>query len=355
MTDTLSAMKATIGKVATGAHLSEDDAAAAFDIIMSGDATPAQIGAFLMALRVRGETVEEISGAVRTMRAKALHVEAPANAIDIVGTGGDASGTFNISTGAALVVAACGVPVAKHGNRALSSKSGAADVLTALGVNIDVDMDYVKQAIWEVGIGFLMATRHHSAMRHVAGPRVEMGTRTVFNLLGPLSNPAGVKRQFSGAFAREWIEPMAQVLGRLGSEKAWVVHGADGLDELTTTGSSYVAELKDGAVSTFEVAPADAGLSTVAPEDLKGGTPEDNAEAMRAMLAGEAGPFRDVVLYNAAAALIVADKVSGLTDGVAMAAEAIDSGKAAQTLERLIEITNPDPPEEEDTDGEDAE
>jgi len=233
--------------------------------------------------------------------------------------------------------------------------AGAADVLTALGVNIDVDMDYVKQAIWEVGIGFLMATRHHSAMRHVAGPRVEMGTRTVFNLLGPLSNPAGVKRQFSGAFAREWIEPMAQVLGRLGSEKAWVVHGADGLDELTTTGSSYVAELKDGAVSTFEVAPADAGLSTVAPEDLKGGTPEDNAEAMRAMLAGEAGPFRDVVLYNAAAALIVADKVSGLTDGVAMAAEAIDSGKAAQTLERLIEITNPDPPEEEDTDGEDAE
>ena len=255
MTDTLNAMKATIGKVATGDRLSEDEAAAAFDIIMSGDATPAQIGAFLMALRVRGETVEEISGAVRTMRAKALRIEAPANAIDIVGTGGDASGTFNISTGAAIVVAACGVTVAKHGNRALSSKSGAADVLTALGVNIDVDMDYVKQAIWEVGIGFLMATRHHSAMRHVAGPRVEMGTRTVFNLLGPLSNPAGVKRQFSGAFSREWIEPMAQVLGRLGSDRAWVVHGADGLDELTTTGPSYVAELKDGTVNTFEVTP----------------------------------------------------------------------------------------------------
>lgn len=340
MSDALTQMKAVIGKLATGATLSEDEAAAAFDIIMSGEATPAQIGAFLMALRVRGETVEEITGAVRTMRAKALPVEAPAGAIDVVGTGGDASGTFNISTGAALVVAACGVPVAKHGNRALSSKSGAADVLGALGVNIDCDMVLVARAIREAGIGFLMAPRHHGAMKHVAAPRMELGTRTIFNLLGPLSNPAGVKRQFTGAFSREWIVPMAEVLGRLGCEKAWVVHGSDGLDELTTTGPSFVAELDHGRVKTFEVAPSDAGLHRVAPEALKGGDPATNAQAIRDLLDGVAGPYRDVVLFNAAAALVVAGKVETLKAGVTLAASAVDEGKAKITLDTLVAITN---------------
>ena len=287
--------------------------------------------------------MEEITGAVRTMRAKALRMEAPAGAIDVVGTGGDASGTFNISTGAALVVAGAGVPVAKHGNRALSSRCGAADVLAALGVDIDADMGLVKKALWEAGIGFLMAPRHHGAMRHVGGPRVEMGTRTIFNLLGPLSNPAGVKRQFTGVFAHHWIEPMARVLGNLGSERAWVVHGADGLDELTTTDVSYVAELADGRVRSFEVTPEDAGLSRAAPEDLKGGDPGTNAAAMRAMLDGEPGAFRDVVLYNAAAALIVAGRAGTLKDGVALAAAAIDGGKARAALEKLVAITNSAP------------
>ncbi len=341
-------MKALLAKVATGATLSEAEAEQAFDIIMTGNATPAQIGAFLMALRVRGETVAEITGAVRTMRAKALHVAAPDGAIDIVGTGGDASGTYNISTGAALVVAGCGVPVAKHGNRALSSKSGSADVLTALGVNLDADMTLVERAIREARFGFLMAPRHHSAMRHVGGPRVELGTRTIFNLLGPLSNPAGVKRQFTGAFAREWIDPMARVLGNLGCERAWVVHGADGLDELTTTGPTHVAELKDGDVSLFDVTPADAGLPVARPEDLKGGTPENNAQAMRDLLDGKAGPFRDVVLFNAAASLMVAGTASNLADGVSQAAAAIDQGKARTALETLVAITNTEIPATEE-------
>ncbi len=340
MTDSMTAMKALLAKLALGATLSEAEAETAFGIIMSGDATPAQIGGFLMGLRVRGETVAEITGAVRVMREKALKIDAPPDAIDIVGTGGDASGTLNISTGAALVVAGCGVPVAKHGNRALSSRCGSADVLAALGVNLDADTHLVERAIREAGIGFLLAPRHHSAMRHVAGPRVELGTRTIFNILGPLSNPAGVRAQFSGAFSRQWIEPMAEVLGKLGSTRAWVVHGADGLDELTTTGPSAVAELKAGTVRTFEVVPADAGLPVASAESLRGGDAETNAAAMRAMLGGERGPFRDVVLYNAAAALIVADRVSDLKAGVAMAAAAIDSGRARATLERLVEITN---------------
>ncbi|HJO96978.1 MAG: anthranilate phosphoribosyltransferase [Rhodospirillales bacterium] len=340
MNETANDMKPLLAKVAGGDTLTANEAEAAFDIIMSGDATPAQIGAFLMALRVRGETVDEITGAVSIMRAKALKVSAPADAIDVVGTGGDASGTFNISTSASLVVAACGVPVAKHGNRALSSKSGAADVLVALGVNIDADMTLVERSIHEAGISFLMAPRHHSAMRHVAGPRTELGTRTIFNLLGPLSNPAGVTRQFTGAFARQWIEPMAKVLGNLGCERAWVVHGADGLDEMTTTGPSYVAELKDGKVTTFEVSPEDAGLPRATPDDLKGGTPEENAKALGALLDGAPGPYRDVVLYNGAGALVVAGKAATLTEGVALAADAIDAGRAKATLETLIAITN---------------
>lgn len=334
------ALKPLIGKVADGNSLSADEAEEAFNIIMSGDATEAQIGAFLMALRVRGETVDEITGAVRTMRAKALAVTAPENAIDVVGTGGDASGTYNISTTAAIVVAGCGVPVAKHGNKALSSKSGAADVLTALGVNIDADMALVERAIAEAGIGFLMATRHHSAMKYVGPPRVQMGTRTIFNLLGPMSNPAGVKRQFTGVFSKEWAEPMAQVLGNLGCEAAWVVHGSDGLDEMTTTGPSFVAELKDGNVTTFEVSPEDAGLPVAKPEDLKGGDGEHNANALRAVLGGEAGPYRDVTLYNAAGALIVAGKAKDLKDGVAQAEASIDDGKALAALDQMVAITN---------------
>ena len=337
-------MKALLAKVANGVSLSETEAESAFNMIMSGEATAAQIGAFLMALRVRGETIDEITGAVRVMRQKALRVSAPEDAIDIVGTGGDASGTLNISTGAALVVAGAGVPVAKHGNRALSSKCGSADVLAALGVNIDADLALVERAIREAGIGFLMAPRHHSAMRHVAGPRVELGTRTIFNLLGPLSNPAGVKRQFSGAFARQWIEPMARVLGKLGSERAWVVHGVDGIDELTTTGLSYVAELNNGEIRTYEVVPGDAGLPVARPEDLKGGDGATNAAAMHGMLNGEPGAFRDAVVYNAAAALVVAGKAESLADGAVLAVAAIDEGRARATLDKLVDITNGTPP-----------
>ena len=333
-------MKSLLAKVADGASLDEGEAESAFEIIMSGDATPSQIGAFLMALRVRGETVAEITGAVRIMRAKALKLKAPDGAMDIVGTGGDSSGTFNISTGAAIVVAAAGQPVAKHGNKALSSKSGSADVLTALGVNLEAPMDVIEESMREAGIGFMLATRHHSAMRHVGPTRVELSTRTIFNLLGPLSNPAGVKRQFTGVFAREWIEPMARVLGNLGCERAWVVHGSDGLDEMTTTGPSFVAELREGTVDTFEVSPEDAGLPKANPDDLKGGDPELNAQAMKDMLAGGTGPFRDVVLYNAAAALMVADKAETLIQGVALAAAAIDGGKAMETLDKLVAVTN---------------
>lgn len=331
--------KALIAKVADGNSLSAVEAQAAFDVMMSGDATPAQIGGFLMALRVRGETVEELTGAARVMRAKVLAIEAPEGAIDTCGTGGDAKGTYNVSTAVAFVIAACGVPVAKHGNRALSSKSGAADVLGALGVDIDADMALVQKAIWDCGITFLMATRHHGAMRHVGPVRVELGSRTIFNLLGPLSNPAGAKRQLMGIFSKDWIEPQAKVLAELGTERAWVVHGSDGLDELTTTGESYVAEVKEGEVSTFKIAPEDAGLPRVAFEALVGGSPEHNAKVMRAMFAGEKGAFRDIVLLNAAAALIVANKVSDLPAGVAMAAEVIDSGGAAAKLDALIAAT----------------
>ena len=333
-------LKPLLAKVADGASLTVDEAETAFTIIMSGQATEAQIGAFLMALRVRGETVDEITGAVRTMRAKALAVKAPEGAIDVVGTGGDGSGTYNISTAAAIVVAGSGVPVAKHGNKALSSKSGAADVLTALGVNIDADLSLIERAIAEAGIGFLMAPRHHSAMKYVGPARVEMGTRTIFNLLGPLSNPAGVTRQFTGVFARDWIEPMANVLNNLGCEGAWIVHGSDGLDEMTTTGPTFVAELKAGKVTTFEVSPEDAGLGVASPEDLKGGDGAHNAKALTAVMDGEPGPYRDVTLYNAAAALIVAGKAKDLKQGVEIAAAAIDRGQAKAALDKMVAITN---------------
>jgi anthranilate phosphoribosyltransferase len=339
----LDLMKSLLARVANGDVLSEDDAEAAFDVIMSGDATPAQIGGFLMALRVRGESVGEITGAARIMRAKAAPLAAPPGAIDTCGTGGDASGTYNISTAAALVVAACGVPVAKHGNRALSSKSGSADVLAALGVKIDADVRLVRESLWQNNIGFLMAPRHHAAMRHVAGVRVELGTRTIFNLLGPLSNPAETKRQIVGVFAERWVEPLALVLGRLGAERAWVVHGSDGLDEVTTTGPSHVAEWHDGAVNRFEITPGEAGLPTASPAELKGGDAEANAAALGRLIDGEPGPYRDIVLMNAAAALIVADKVRGLAEGVGLASQAIDDGRARATLSRLIAITNREP------------
>lgn len=331
--------KTLIGKVAGGEALSVEEARRAFEVIMSGEATPSQIGGFLMALRVRGESVDEITGAVTTMRAKMLPVKAPEDAIDIVGTGGDATGTYNISTAAALVIAACGVPVAKHGNRALSSKSGAADVLAALGVKIDVGPGKIAECIAQAGVGFMFAPAHHAAMKHVGPTRVELGTRTIFNLLGPLSNPARTKRQVIGVFAPQWVEPVAHVMKNLGAERVWVCHG-DGLDEITTTGETVVAELKDGKVRSFTVTPEEAGLKRAKLADLKGGSAEENAEAIRKLLGGDKGPFRDVALLNAAAALIVAGKTANLKDGVKQAATAIDEGAARAVLDRLVAVSN---------------
>ena len=332
--------RAILAKVATGAPLTRDESALAFNRMMSGEATPSQMGALLMALRVRGETVEEITGAVTTMRSKMLKVDAPPDAIDVVGTGGDASGSFNISTCAAFIVAGCGVPVAKHGNRALSSRSGAADVLTALGVKIELAPDQITRCIHEAGIGFMFAPAHHPAMKNVGPTRVELGTRTIFNLLGPLSNPAGVKRQLIGAFSRQWIEPMAQVLKNLGSECVWVAHGSDGLDEITTTGPTHVAALENGNIRTFEIAPEDAGLKRTKAEALRGGDAESNAAALLAVLKGTPGPFRDVAVLNAAAALVVAGRARQLKDGATMAAKSIDSGEAEGRLDRLIVVSN---------------
>jgi anthranilate phosphoribosyltransferase len=334
----VTSFKSWLAEIATGRSLSESEAESAFETMMAGDATPAQMGGFLMALRVRGETVAEITGAVRAMRARAFAVTAPPDAIDTCGTGGDGGGTFNISTAAAFVIAACGVPVAKHGNRNLSSKSGSADVLSALGVNIDAPMAQIERAIAEIGIGFLMAPRHHTATRHVGPTRVELGTRTIFNLLGPLSNPAGVRRQVVGVFASHWVRPVAEVLQRLGSTACWVVHG-DGLDELTTTGRNTVTALTDGSLGDFSLDAAEAGLPPAARADLAGGTPAENAVIMRALLSGTPGPIRDVVLLNAAAALVVAGKARTLKDGVTLGAEAIDSGRAGRVLDRLIAFT----------------
>ncbi|WP_119458655.1 anthranilate phosphoribosyltransferase [Rhodospirillaceae bacterium SYSU D60014] len=340
MTADLNDFKSLLAIVARGEQLDESQAELAFETMMSGNATPAQMGGFLMALRVRGETVAEITGAVRAMRSKMTRIEAPPGAIDTCGTGGDGAGTWNISTAAALVVAACGVPVAKHGNRAASSKTGTADVLAALGVDIDADMALVKQALWQVKIGFMMAPRHHSAMRHVGPTRVELGTRTIFNLMGPLSNPAGARRQLIGVFARDWLGPMAMVLSQLGTERAWLVHGSDGLDELTTTGISHVAELRDGKVTSFEIDPQEAGLPRADPAALKGADAETNAAALVRLLEGERSAYRDIVLLNSAAALVIADRVRDLKDGAAMATAAIDSGEAKATLARLAAITN---------------
>ena len=333
------AFREILAAVADGRTLTRNQAQHAFSLLMEGQASQAQTAAFLMALRVRTEQVEEIAGAAQAMRAKATRVSAPAGAVDTCGTGGDGLGTVNVSTATALVVAGCGVPVAKHGNRAVSSKSGSSDVLDALGVDVAAPVAAVEQAMRVAGVGFLLATVYHPAMRHVGPVRADLGLRTVFNLLGPLANPAGVRRQVIGVFADRWLEPLARVLHELESEHAWIVHGADGMDELTTTGATHVAELKGGRVRTFTVTPEDAGLSRAAPAELVGGDAAANAASIRNLLDGQRGPYRDIVVLNAAAALIVAQRADDLEEGAAQAARSIDTGAAGTALDRLVECT----------------
>ena len=333
------AFKPLLAKLADGATLSEDDADAFFAACLRGEPTPAQIAAAVTAMRLRGETVGEITACARAMRAQGVMLEHPYDVIDVCGTGGDGLHTLNISTAVGFVAAGAGLKVAKHGTRAITSKSGSSDVLTALGVNIAANADQQRRALDEAGICFLFAPAHHAALRHVAPVRAELGFRTIFNLLGPLSNPAGAKRQLVGVFAPEWVVPMAEVLGRLGAEHVWVVHGS-GMDELTTAGVTKVAEFKNGKVRDFEVAPEDAGLSRAPLDALKGAEPAHNAALMRGVLAGEKGALRDITLLNAAAGFIVADRAGTLGEGVAIAAETLDGGKAAGVLERLVAETN---------------
>jgi anthranilate phosphoribosyltransferase len=332
-----------LDKVAGGEKLTEEESAAAFNAIMDGGIPEVQLAGFLVAMKARGETVDEIAGAVRAMRGRMLTVDAPADAIDVVGTGGDAKGTYNISTATAFVLAGAGVPVAKHGNRAVSSKSGAADVLESLGVNVAVSPEDAKRALAEAGVAFLFAPAYHPAMRHAAPVRQGLKLRTIFNLLGPLSNPAGVKRQLVGVFAPQWVVPLAEVLQRLGADHIWVVHGSDGLDELSTTGETHVAELKDGRIREFTVSPGDADVPSTTLPNLLAGTPPESADAMRRLLAGERGPFRDVVLLNAAAAFMIAGKARSLPEGAALAATSLDEGRAALALERLIATCKAEP------------
>ena len=328
-----------LAKVGNGETLSIGEAERAFDIMTSGDATPAQMGAFLMGLKVRGETAQELAGGARALRAKMQGVKAPAGAIDIVGTGGDHHGTDNVAACSAVVVAGAGVPVAKHGNRAFTSKSGAADVLSALGIGLDLPIEKLEQALVEARICFLMAPRHHGSMRNVAGPRVELApSRTIFNLLGPMSNPASVKRQLVGVFDRRWLKPVAQALGQLGLERALVVHGQDGMDELTTTTKSWAASFEDGKVREIEIAPEDVGVKRASLAELKGGDAAHNAAAIKAVLGGEKNAFRDIVVLNSAAALMVAGKAADLKQGAALAIQSIDNGKAAHALATLQRI-----------------
>ncbi len=333
-------LKRLMSRIADSDSLSESEMQAALDLLMSGVAPPVAMGAFLMALRVRGETPEEITGAAKFLRARMTSVDAPPNAVDIVGTGGDSHGTYNVSTAATFVAAGAGVVIAKHGNRAVTSLSGASDVLSALGVKLDVPPVAVTRAISEAGVGFLWAPLYHPAMKTWAPIRADLGVRTLFNLLGPLCNPASVKRQVLGVYDRKLVEPIAQVLKNLGSVHAWVVHGADGMDELTTTGITTVAELQGGDITVFDVTPEDAGLPRAGMAALKGGDAAHNATALRNLLHGETGAYRDIVVLNAAAALIVAGKASGLEDGVAKAQTSIDSGRAALALDRLVAVTN---------------
>ncbi|EBA17981.1 anthranilate phosphoribosyltransferase [Roseobacter sp. SK209-2-6] len=332
-------IKPLINAAAEG-PLTRGEAEQAFTLLFEGEATPSQIGGLLMALRTRGETVDEYAAAASVMRAKCNPVKAPAGAMDIVGTGGDGKHTLNISTATAFVTAGAGVVVAKHGNRNLSSRSGTADVQSQMGINVMVTPDVVERAIASCGIAFMMAPMHHPATAHVMPTRQELGTRTIFNILGPLTNPAGVKRQLTGAFTKDLIRPMAETLGQLGAERAWLVHGSDGTDEITITGISWVSSLEeDGSIRDFELHPEEAGLPTHPFEDIVGGSPEDNASAFRALLAGETSAYRDAVLLNAASALLVADKAADLKQGVEMARESIDSGKALAKLEALAKIT----------------
>ncbi|WP_425090688.1 anthranilate phosphoribosyltransferase [Tropicimonas sp. S265A] len=332
------ALKPLIG-AAADRPLTRAEAETAFAALFEGEATPSQMGGFLMALRTRGETVEEYAAAAAVMRAKCNAVTAPEGAMDIVGTGGDGKGTLNISTATAFVVAGAGVPVAKHGNRNLSSKSGAADALGQMGINVMVGAQVVECALAEVGIGFMMAPMHHPAIKHVMPTRAELGTRTIFNILGPLTNPAGVKRQLTGAFSRDLIGPMAETLKALGSDVAWLVHGSDGTDELTITGVSWVAALENGAVTMREVHPEEAGLPVHPFEDILGGTPEENGRAFAALLDGAPSAYRDAVLLNAAAALVVAGATEDLRTGADMAATSIDSGAARGKVQALAQLT----------------
>ena len=333
-------MKTILKTIATGQTLNEQEAERAFNLLTSGEATPVQIAAFLIGIHMRGETREEIIGAVRSLRAQSVSISAPNHAIDTCGTGGDHSGTYNISTAVSFVVAACGVPVAKHGNRAISSQSGAADVLSALGVNIECDLSLVQSSLWDIGVCFLMAPRHHPAMRHVGSVRKELGTPTIFNLLGPLLNPAGVKRQLIGIFEKKWMDTLIQVLRNLGSEVVWLVHGSDGLDEITTTGITYVTQLRNKNITSFEINPQQYRIPQVPLNVLTGKSAADNALALRKVLQGQKSPYRDIVILNSAAALLIADKVSDLQQGIQRATQAIDSLKALKLLERLIAFTN---------------
>jgi len=335
----ISDFRGLLAKVGNGERLSIEEAERAFDIMTSGDATPAQMGAFLMALKVRGETAQELAGGARALRAKMQAVKAPPGAIDIVGTGGDHHGTYNVSSCSAFVVAGAGVPVAKHGNRAFTSKSGAADVLSALGIGLELPIEKLEQALTEAKVCFLMAPRHHGAMRNVAGPRVELApSRTIFNLLGPMSNPALVKRQLVGVFDKRWLKPVAEGLGQLGLERALVVHGQDGMDEITTTAKTWATLLDNGKVSEIEIAPEEIGVKRASMAELKGGDPLHNAEAIHKVLRGEKNAFRDIVVLNSAAALMVAGKAKDLREGANLAAQSIDSGKAAAALSTLQRI-----------------
>ncbi len=331
-------LKPVLARLALGETLSENEAEEAFGTIMSGEATPAQIAGLLMAMRVRRETVAELTGAVRAMRARMTRIAAPADAIDVVGTGGDNAGSLNISTAVTFVLAGAGVPVAKHGNRALSSKTGAADVLTALGVNVDVPMERMPEILAAANCVFMFAPRHHAALRHAAGPRVELGTRTIFNLLGPLANPAGVTRQLTGVFDPTWSRPMVETLANIGSTDVWLVHG-QGLDELTVAGENSVVALKNGAITEFTVTPEDAGLPRSPLDGVRGGDAAFNAVALEALLQGATGAYRDTVVLNAAGALIVAGKVDDLREGAAVAVRSIDGGAALASLETLRRIT----------------
>ncbi|TRO96120.1 anthranilate phosphoribosyltransferase [Glycocaulis profundi] len=338
----MSALKPSIQALAAGRLPAADALESAFDALMEGEADPVEIGAFLMGLAAVGETPEVLAVGARAMRARMTRIDAPAGAIDTCGTGGDARGTWNISTAAALVAAGAGATVAKHGNKAASSKSGSAEILEACGINLFASKDAVERALREAKVGFLFAQAHHGAVRHVGPARRILGVRTVFNLLGPLSNPAGATRQLLGVFDARWLEPVAEALRDLGAERAWVVHGSDGLDELTTTGESHVAELKDGAVRVFTVTPEDAGLPRANLDDLKGGDPQYNAVALKALLDGEPGAYRDIVLLNAAASLVIAGLAENLADGAAQAAASIDDGRAKAALDRLVAITGAD-------------